>query len=134
MMSTASTNPSAPPPPAPASAPATPASATIEITESAAQEIAKQRAKRGTPEAAIRVGIRGGGCTGFTYVFEWAEEPRPTDKVLEAFGVKVVVDPKSFVYLRGMQLDFVRGMMGHGFKFNNPNAKGACGCGESVQF
>ena len=134
MMSTASTNPSAPPPPAPASAPATPASATIEITESAAQEIAKQRAKRGSPEAAIRVGIRGGGCTGFTYVFEWAEEPRPTDKVLEAFGVKVVVDPKSFVYLRGMQLDFVRGMMGHGFKFNNPNAKGACGCGESVQF
>ncbi len=136
MMSTASTNPSAPPPPAPApaSAPATPASATIEITESAAQEIAKQRAKRGTPEAAIRVGIRGGGCTGFTYVFEWADEPRPTDKVLEAFGVKVVVDPKSFVYLRGMQLDFVRGMMGHGFKFNNPNAKGACGCGESVQF
>lgn len=136
MMSTASTNPSAPPPPAPApaSAPATPASATIEITESAAQEIAKQRAKRGSPEAAIRVGIRGGGCTGFTYVFEWADEPRPTDKVLEAFGVKVVVDPKSFVYLRGMQLDFVRGMMGHGFKFNNPNAKGACGCGESVQF
>ena len=54
--------------------------------------------------------------------------------MIEAFGVKVVIDPKSFVYLRGMQLDFVRGMMGHGFKFNNPNAKGACGCGESVQF
>ena len=134
MMSTASANHSPiTAPPAPAAA-AAPASATIEITEAAAGEIAKQRAKRGTPDAAIRVGIRGGGCTGFTYVFEWADEPRATDKVIEAFGVKVVVDPKSFVYLRGMQLDFVRGMMGHGFKFNNPNAKGACGCGESVQF
>lgn len=137
MMSTASAETTAVAPPhatpaATASGP--PASSTIDITEHAAGEIAKQRAKRGTPEAAIRVGIRGGGCTGFTYVFEWAEEPRPTDKLIEAFGVKVVVDPKSLVYLRGMQLDFVRGMMGHGFKFNNPNAKGACGCGESVQF
>ena len=131
MMSTATAT--TPPAPAPAPAAAAP-STTIEITEAAAGEIAKQRAKRGTPDAAIRVGIRGGGCTGFTYVFEWADEPRPTDKLIEAFGVKVVVDPKSLVYLRGMQLDFVRGMMGHGFKFNNPNAKGACGCGESVQF
>ncbi len=106
----------------------------IEITAAAAEEIAKQRAKRGTPGAAIRVGIRGGGCTGFTYVFEWTDEPRPTDKVFNAHGVTVVTDPKSFVYLRGLQLDFVRGMMGHGFKFNNPNAKGNCGCGESVQF
>jgi iron-sulfur cluster assembly protein len=116
--------------PPPAAAPIT----GIEITAAAAGEIARQRAKRGTPEAAIRVGIRGGGCTGFTYVFEWADEPRPTDKVFHAHGVTVVTDPKSFVYLRGMQLDFVRGMMGHGFKFNNPNAKGECGCGESVQF
>ena len=106
----------------------------IEITEAAAQEIAKQRAKRGTPNARIRIGVRGGGCTGFTYVFEWAEEPRPTDKEFSAFGVSILVDPKSLVFLGGMQLDFVRGMMGHGFKFNNPNAKGACGCGESVQF
>jgi iron-sulfur cluster assembly protein len=109
----------------------------IEITEAAAEEIARQRDKRdkrGKPGAAIRVGIRGGGCTGFSYVFEWADQPRPTDKVFTAHGVTVVTDPKSFVYLAGMQLDFVRGMMGHGFKFNNPNAKGSCGCGESVQF
>lgn len=117
------------PPPAPK-----PAITGIEISAAAAQEIARQRDKRGTPGAAIRVGIRGGGCTGFTYVFEWADEPRPTDKVFSAHGVTVVTDPKSFVYLRGMELDFVRGMMGHGFKFNNPNAKGECGCGESVQF
>ena len=106
----------------------------IEITEHAAQEIVKQRIKRGTPEARIRVGVRGGGCTGFSYVFEWADEVRSTDKEFTAFGAGIVVDPKSFVYLAGLQLDFIRGMMGHGFKFNNPNAKGACGCGESVQF
>jgi len=107
---------------------------TIEITAAAAEEIQRQRAKRNSPDASIRVGIRGGGCTGFSYVFEWADQPKPTDKVFSAHGVSIVVDPKSFVYLAGMQLDFVRGMMGHGFKFNNPNAKGACGCGESVQF
>jgi iron-sulfur cluster assembly protein len=106
----------------------------IEITAAAASEIAKQRDKRGTSNAAIRIGVRGGGCTGFTYVFEWAEQIRPTDTVFTEHGVSVVVDPKSLVYLGGMQLDFVRGMMGHGFKFNNPNAKGSCGCGESVQF
>jgi iron-sulfur cluster assembly protein len=137
------TAPSASPHPvAAAAAPAPPAPATgpskreIEITENAAVEIAKQRAKRGSPDAMIRIGVRGGGCTGFTYVFEWAEKAqiRPSDKVFSAHGVSIVIDPKSLVYLGGMQLDFVRGMMGHGFKFNNPNAKGSCGCGESVQF
>lgn len=106
----------------------------IEITQAAAEEIAKQRDKRGTPNAMIRIGVRGGGCTGFTYVFEWADEVRAKDQVFSAYGVSIVVDPKSLVYLGGMTLDFVRGMMGHGFKFNNPNAKGSCGCGESVNF
>jgi iron-sulfur cluster assembly protein len=113
---------------------AAPSKREIEITQAAAEEIAKQRAKRGSPDAMIRIGVRGGGCTGFTYVFEWAEQVRPSDHVFSAHGVSIVVDPKSLVYLGGMQLDFVRGMMGHGFKFNNPNAKGSCGCGESVQF
>ena|SRR5690349_19106194 len=133
-METSMSTTSPQPTPPPAATPTAKASPSIEITEAAAQEIAKQRDKRGTPDAAIRVGIRGGGCTGFTYVFEWADQLRPTDKVFSAFGVSVVIDPKSLVYLAGMQLDFVRGMMGHGFKFNNPNAKGSCGCGESVQF
>lgn len=119
-----------------AAAPAVPSKKEIVVTEAAAQEIARQREKRGTPNARIRVGVRGGGCTGFTYVFEWADEVKPTDK--EFMGpdgkIGIVVDPKSLVYLGGMTLDFVKGMMGHGFKFNNPNAKGACGCGESVQF
>jgi iron-sulfur cluster assembly protein len=107
----------------------------ITITASAADEIRKQAAKRGTPTSALRIGIKGGGCTGFSYLFEWSDgEPKPKDRVFERDGVKVYIDPKSLVYLDGTELDFVRGMMGHGFKFNNPNAKGACGCGESVQF
>jgi len=118
--------------------PATPATGPsrreVDITAAAAAEIAKQRDKRATPDGMIRIGVRGGGCTGFTYVFEWADKVRATDQVFTAHGVSIVVDPKSLVYLGGMQLDFVRGMMGHGFKFNNPNAKGSCGCGESVQF
>ena len=108
---------------------------TIVITVAAAEEIERQRTKRGTPDAAIRVGIRGGGCTGFSYLFEWDDkEPRKLDKVFAEHGVKLVVDPKSFIYLRGTQLDFIKSMMGHGFKFINPNVKGQCGCGESVQF
>jgi iron-sulfur cluster assembly protein len=128
-MTTAAQNTPTPPPAAPAVG-----KKEIAITEAAAQEIAKQRDKRGNPNSRIRVGVRGGGCTGFTYVFEWADEVKPTDKEFSAHGVSIVVDPKSLVFLGGMTLDFVRGMMGHGFKFNNPNAKGACGCGESVQF
>jgi iron-sulfur cluster assembly protein len=120
---------SAPTAPAPQAA-----ARTVEITLAAAEEIARQRDKRGNPDAKIRVGVRGGGCTGFSYVFEWADQARPSDAVFSAHGIAIVVDPKSLVYLGGMQLDFVRGMMGHGFKFNNPNAKGSCGCGESVQF
>lgn len=128
MSATAPNTPASPPPAA------LPSKREIEVTAAAAEEIAKQKAKRGTPEAMIRIGVRGGGCTGFTYVFEWAEQVRPTDKVFSGHGESIVVDPKSLVYLGGMQLDFVKGMMGHGFKFNNPNAKGACGCGESVNF
>lgn len=118
--------------PVPAATP--PSGLAIRITENAAAEILRQRTKRGTPEAKIRLGVRGGGCTGFSYVFEWADALRVGDREFSAFGAEVVVDPKSLVYLAGLELDFVKGMMGHGFKFNNPNAKGACGCGESVQF
>src|SRR5215470_3621408 len=96
----------------------------IQLTDKAVSEIRRQRDKRGTPEAALRVGIRGGGCTGFSYLFEWADAPaRAKDNIIEKDGVKVFVDPKSFVYLDGTELDFVTSMMGHGFKFNNPNVK-----------
>jgi iron-sulfur cluster assembly protein len=107
----------------------------ISITDTAAKQIRALAEKRGKPGSALRAGIRGGGCTGFSYLFEWADgEPGPQDKVFEKDGIKLYVDPKSFVYLEGTELDFVTSIMGHGFKFNNPNVKGSCGCGESVQF
>jgi len=107
----------------------------IDLTDKAVTEIKTQREKRGSPQASLRVGIRGGGCTGFSYLFEWADgEPRAKDHVIEKDGVKLYVDPKSLVYLDGTTLDFVTSMMGYGFKFENPNVKSTCGCGESVQF
>jgi len=113
--------------------------ATITASAKAVAEVVRLQDKRtaeGKPTFGLRVGIRGGGCTGFSYLFEWADEPpRSTDKVFEFDrGVKLFVDPKSFVYLNGTELDFITTVMGYGFKFNNPNTKGACGCGESVQF
>lgn len=107
----------------------------IAITAAAAKEIKRQQEKRGTPGALIRIGIRGGGCTGFSYVFDWCKgEPKDKDHVFSEHGVSIVVDPKSFKYLDGTTLDFETSIMGYGFKFINPNATGSCGCGESVQF
>ena len=103
----------------------------IDITAAAAEEIAKQRAKRGKPESSIRVGLRGGGCTGFSYVFEWADEPRPTDKKFEQHGVSIVVDKRSSMYLGGVQVDFHDDLHRSGFSVSNPNAKTTCGCGSS---
>lgn len=107
----------------------------ITITPSAAAEMKRQAEKRGTPGTPIRVGIRGGGCTGFSYLFDWADsDPREGDQVFTEHGVTIYVDRKSFKLLKGTVLDFVTSIMGHGFKFHNPNAKGTCGCGESVSF
>lgn len=109
----------------------------IEVSPRAVEEIKKAVAKRATPPKGLRVGIRGGGCTGFTYLFEWADnDARPEDLVLsfEEGKVQVFVDPKSKVFLEGSTLDFATTLMQRGFKWVNPNAKGSCGCGESVQF
>lgn len=109
----------------------------IEVSPRAVEEIKKAGAKRANPPKGLRVGIRGGGCTGFTYLFEWADnDPRPEDLILsfEEGRVQVFVDPKSRVFLEGSTLDFATTLMQRGFKWVNPNAKGSCGCGESVQF
>ena len=105
------------------------------VTSRAAKVMREQLARRGTPQAAIRLGIRGGGCTGYSYLFEFEDrEPRASDHVLVKDGVRVVVDPKSMLLLKGTEVDFETGMRGHGFKFTNPNTVGACGCGESITF
>jgi iron-sulfur cluster assembly protein len=107
----------------------------IEVSEKAVQQIRKAAAQRATLPRGLRVGIRGGGCTGFSYLFEWSDsEPRPEDKVLAYDDVRVFVDPKSFVFLDGSTLDYATTLMARGFKWINPKVKGTCGCGESVQF
>jgi iron-sulfur cluster assembly protein len=109
----------------------------VGVTEKAVAEIKKAAASRATAPKGLRVGIRGGGCTGFSYLFEWSDtEPRAEDKVLsfEDGTVRVFVDPKSYVFLDGSTLDFATTLMARGFKWVNPNVKGTCGCGESVQF
>ena len=109
----------------------------IAVTERAVAEIRKGADARPKRPAGLRVGIRGGGCTGFSYLFEWSDaEPRPEDKVLsfEDGKVRVFVDPKSFIYLDGSTLEYATSLMARGFKWVNPKVKGSCGCGESVSF
>ena len=105
------------------------------VTSRAAKVMREQLARRGTPQAAIRLGIRGGGCTGYSYLFEFDDrEPRTSDQVVVKDGVRVHVDPKSMLLLEGTEVDFETGIRGHGFKFTNPNIKDSCGCGESITF
>lgn len=109
--------------------------ASITITKRAAKVMGEQLSRRGTPDAAIRFGIRGGGCTGYSYQFEFDDkDPRENDHVCKQDGVTVLVDPKSMVYLDGTEIDFETGIRGHGFKFKNPNVEDSCGCGESIAF
>lgn len=109
----------------------------IDVSSKAVEAIARQLQKRGTPEASLRVGLRGGGCSGFTYVIEFHDgPPRAKDLVLDfasAAGapVRVVVDPKSLLYLSGSLLDWEQTLMKQGFKFVNPHEKAGCGCGHS---
>lgn len=102
----------------------------ITVTERAAAHIQKSLASRGKGEG-LRLGVRTSGCSGYAYVMEFADAVGPDDQVFEYLGVKVIVDPKSLVYLDGTELDYAREGLNEGFKFNNPNVKGGCGCGES---
>lgn len=107
------------------------AKGSITLTPKAVEMARKAIEKRGTPGAALRLGVRGGGCSGASYVIEFADKIRDRDQRFEFEGVTVVVDPKSMVYLRGSVLDYEVKLMSHGFKFQNPNEKKGCGCGES---
>lgn len=102
----------------------------IELTERAAKHVSDFLENRGHGEG-IRVGVRTAGCSGLAYVLEFVDDPEPTDDSFESNGVKVFVDPKSMVYLNGLQMDYVTEGLNEGFKFTNPNQKGECGCGES---
>lgn len=102
----------------------------ITISEKAARHVSNYLAKRGKG-VGIRLGVRTSGCSGMAYKLEFVDEIDPADMVFESHGVKVAVDPKSLAYLEGTELDYVREGLNEGFKFNNPNVKDQCGCGES---
>jgi iron-sulfur cluster assembly protein len=102
----------------------------VTMTAAAASHVEKYMAKRGKG-VGLRLGVRTTGCSGLAYKLEYADAINPEDQVFEHFGVKVLVDPKSLPYLEGTELDFTREGLNEGFKFNNPNVKDECGCGES---
>jgi iron-sulfur cluster assembly protein len=115
----------------PLSASPRPASKGIGLTDGAVARLKALLAERNTPDAGLRIAVKGGGCSGLAYHMEWAEKPKERDKVFERDGVRVFVDPKSFLYLMGTELVYEETLVASGFKLQNPNVKGACGCGDS---
>jgi iron-sulfur cluster assembly accessory protein len=114
--------------PAPATEPGPP----VTITAKAVEMVKLTREQEGMDESyGLRVAVMGGGCSGFQYALDFEQEARPTDAVFETDGLKVHVDPVSARYLDGVTIDYVFGMNGAGFKFDNPAATGTCGCGSS---
>jgi len=104
----------------------------ITLTPSALQEVKRLMEKEQKPNLALRVGVKGGGCSGFTYQMAVEEaNPKQYDTLLEQDGVKILVDAKSHLYLDGTSIDYKQGLVGGGFEFQNPLAKKSCGCGTS---
>ncbi len=102
----------------------------VTLTDSAAKHVANFLQKRGKG-VGLRLGVRTSGCSGMAYKLEFVDDINEDDQVFETGGVKVVVDARSLPYLEGMELDYAREGLNEGFKFNNPNVKDQCGCGES---
>ncbi len=104
----------------------------IKLTEKAVIEIRRIKEQNNIPESHnLRVGVKGGGCSGFSYVLGFDSETRKGDQIFEIHGIKVAVDPKSLFHISGTELDFSDGLNGRGFVFNNPKATKTCGCGSS---
>ena len=108
------------------------ATGTVEVTEAAATAIQKYLADNDAPDGSgLRIGVRGGGCSGLSYFLDPETEEKTGDRIIDAYGVRVFIDPKSLIYLQGSVLDYKTGLMESGFKFENPNSAKGCGCGES---
>ena len=103
----------------------------IQLSESAQSQVKKLLGQQDKPGLFLRVGVKGGGCSGMTYDFKLDDQKNEFDRVFDLKGIKVVCDSKSFVYLDGMTIDYSADLVGGGFKFVNPNATGSCGCGTS---
>lgn len=104
----------------------------ITVTNTAAKKIKQQIIKRGKGEG-LRIGVKTTGCSGLAYVLEYVDIPNPEDQCIECEGCKLFVDPKSCVYLQGLEIDFVRNGLNEGFEFRNPNERDRCGCGNSFR-
>jgi iron-sulfur cluster assembly protein len=102
----------------------------ISMTEAAAKHIQKSLSKRGKG-LGLRLGVKTSGCSGLAYAIEFADEAKPEDVSFESHGLQLLVDAQSLPFLEGTELDFVKEGLNEGFKFNNPNSKAECGCGES---
>jgi iron-sulfur cluster assembly protein len=104
----------------------------LQLTEAAAEAVKRALAEEGRPETdLLRVRIKGGGCSGLSYELSFESASAPADRILEQHGARIVLDPKSELYLSGTELDHSSGLQGQGFVFRNPEAKGTCGCGKS---
>jgi iron-sulfur cluster assembly protein len=103
----------------------------ITLSEAALKEVKRLINVQGITEGGLRVGVKGGGCSGLSYTINFDDKIGQYDSVYEIDGIKVIVDAKSAIYLQGTQLDFHKDLMGGSFKFVNPNADKTCGCGES---
>lgn len=103
----------------------------VTLTESAVKEVKRLLDLQGPSEGGLRLGVKGGGCSGLSYTVNFDEKIGPHDQVYDIEGIKVIVDTKSAIYLQGTQLDFQKDMLSGSFRFLNPNASKTCGCGES---
>ena len=103
----------------------------ISLTPQAVKEARRLIAEQNQPNPALRVGVKGGGCSGFTYAMGFDSDQHEIDVVFEQEGIKILCDPKSHLYLDGITIDFKNDLIEGGFRFINPNAKGSCGCGSS---
>ena len=104
----------------------------MRLSEAAATRIKELMVKADRPIAAVKVGVKNGGCAGMEYTMEYVESIGPTDEVVEDKGVRLLIDPKAVMFLIGTEMDFKRDKLSSRFVFSNPNQKEACGCGESV--
>ena len=107
----------------------------IQITNKAAEQMLAQAAARTPTPKGLRLGIVGGGCSGFSYLLEWSDkDPEPHDTVIEHMNAKIMIDPKSYTLLDGSIFDFVTNIMGYGFRVHNPRISSSCGCDKSFSF
>ena len=103
----------------------------VTVTDAAAEKIRNMLESQGHPEYGLRMGVAGGGCSGFQYRLAFETAADDMDQIIEVNGVRLFIDAKSCLYLNGVRLDYIDGLMGAGFKIENPNARSTCGCGES---